>query len=78
VTGARTGAATDLDRVRAVRRAVPGTSVLVASGVTEETVAETLAAADGVVVATSLLTTGADGPRIDVEKVRRLVAAARG
>jgi membrane complex biogenesis BtpA family protein len=75
VTGSRTGGATDLQEVRAVKLAVPRTPVLVASGVTEETVAETLAIADGVIVATSLA--GIDG-RIDPERVRRFVAAARG
>jgi membrane complex biogenesis BtpA family protein len=75
VTGARTGGGADLAEVRAVKHAVGDRPVLVASGVTPETVAETLDAADGVIVATSLH--GPDG-RIEPSRVQAFVAAARG
>jgi len=73
VTGGRTGGETDLDEVRAVKAAIGRTPVVVASGVTEDTIAETLSIADGVIVATAL-----QGPhhRIDPERLRAFLEAA--
>jgi uncharacterized protein len=79
VTGSRTGAAADLAEVRQVVDAVPGTPVLVASGVTQETISETLDVAGGVIVCSSLEVPGADGPAIHPARVEALmVAAGRG
>jgi len=78
VTGPRTGSGADLADVEAVRGAVPGIPVLVASGVTIETVREILALADGVIVATSLQRETPEGRRVDPDRVRTLVEAAHG
>jgi hypothetical protein len=65
----------DLKRVRG---AVPEAPLLVGSGATAETVAELLSVADAVIVGTSLKRDGRLANPVDVERVRRLVAAARG
>ena len=77
VSGRATGEATPLDDVKRVRGAVPGTPVLVGSGVTADTVAEALSVADGVIVGTALKRDGDVGRPVDPARVRRLVAAAR-
>ena len=77
VTGASTGADTPLDDVAAVREAVPGTEVLVGSGVRKETVASALEMAEGVIVGSSLMEGGLSGNRIDATRARELVQAAR-
>ena len=54
VHGAGAGVMPDLGDVRAVREAVPGVPVLVASGVGEEAVAAALADGDGIIVGSCL------------------------
>ncbi len=76
VTGKHTGGPADLAEVREVVEALPETPVLVASGVTPETIAETLDVADGVIVSTSLEVPGPDGPTIHTARVEALMAAA--
>jgi membrane complex biogenesis BtpA family protein len=78
VTGAGTGAATRGADVTAVRSAVPGAPVLVASGVTPETVRDALVAASGVIVGSAVMQDGAAGAGVDPERARALVRAARG
>jgi membrane complex biogenesis BtpA family protein len=78
VSGAATGGATDLERVREVRGAVPEAVVLVGSGVTAETAAATLAHAHGVIVGSALQERGLAGRAVELERVRRLVSAAAG
>lgn len=78
VTGSGTGEATALDDVRRVRAALPETSILVGSGVTVETVRDTFAIADGAIVGTSFKVGGRTTAPIDVERVKRFVAAAKG
>ncbi|HEU5430719.1 MAG TPA: BtpA/SgcQ family protein, partial [Thermomicrobiales bacterium] len=78
VTGAGTGQATDLADVRRVRAALPNAVLLVGSGVTVATVAETLIIADGVIAGTALKVDGVTTAPVDVERVRRFVAAAKG
>lgn len=82
VTGPGTGQAADLGTVRqaaAVRDdAGLDTPVFVGSGVTAETVGETLAVADGVVVGSALKMAGDASNPVSVERVERLVAAADG
>jgi uncharacterized protein len=50
----------------------------VGSGASPETVAELLSVADGVIVGTSIKRDGRLPNPVDAERVRRLVAAARG
>jgi predicted TIM-barrel enzyme len=52
--------------------------LLVGSGVTAETVVELFSLADGAIVGTSVKRDGDVRNPVDVERVRRLVAAARG
>jgi hypothetical protein len=78
-TGIATGEPTALGDVKRVRGAV-GQSVplLVGSGVTPGTIAETLTLADAVIVGTSLKQDGDVMKPVDPARVRKLVAAARG
>jgi membrane complex biogenesis BtpA family protein len=78
VTGSGTGEATDLDDVRRVRAVLPEMPILVGSGVTEATVRETFALADGAIVGTSFKIGGKTTAPVDIERVRRFVAAAKG
>lgn len=77
-SGVGTGAPTELDRVRQVRRGAPEAPVLVGSGVTARTVAAVLSEADGAIVGTALTRQGRAGTGIDPNRVRQLVEAARG
>jgi membrane complex biogenesis BtpA family protein len=74
VTGPRTGAPADLTVVKRVKTAVRETPVFVGSGVSVETVAATLAAADGVIVSTSIEKRLGE---IDAVKAKAFVAEAR-
>jgi membrane complex biogenesis BtpA family protein len=78
VSGRATGDATPLADVKRVRSAVPSTPLLVGSGVTADTVAELLSVADAAIVGTFVKREGHVGNPVDPERVRRLVAAARG
>jgi hypothetical protein len=77
VSGPATGAATDLRAVQTVREAAPDRPVWIGSGVTTDTVAECLRAADGVIVGTSLRRGGEIMAQLDPRRVRTLVKAAR-
>jgi membrane complex biogenesis BtpA family protein len=80
-SGAGTGHETDrshLERVVAARDQLRTTApVFVGSGVTAETVADTLEVADGVIVGTALKEDGETTAPVEVARVRRLVGAAR-
>jgi predicted TIM-barrel enzyme len=80
VSGAATGRATDDDDLRAAVAARDeaglDTPVFVGSGVTAETVGETLSVADGVIVGSALKAGGDATNPVSVERVERLVAAA--
>jgi len=78
VTGEATGAAADLSDVARVRDGAPGAPVLVGSGVTADTIADALAAADGVIVASSVMEGGTAGRSVDVARARNLVERAFG
>lgn len=78
VSGKATGEATPLADVKRVRSAVPAVPILVGSGVTADTVAELLSIADGVIVGTFVKRDANVRHPVDPERVRRLVAAARG
>lgn len=78
VSGRATGEATAIADVKRVRSVVPDVPVLVGSGVTPDTVAELLSVADGAIVGTFVKRDGDVRQPVDVARVRRLVAAARG
>jgi membrane complex biogenesis BtpA family protein len=78
VSGRMTGCAPALDKVRRARELCKERPLLVGSGVDEGNVAAFLEVADGVIVGTSLKEGGRCENPVDVERVRRLVRAARG
>jgi membrane complex biogenesis BtpA family protein len=78
VSGAATGEPTPMADLKRVRGAVPEAPLLVGSGASPETVAELLSVADAVIVGTSIKRDGRLANPVDVARVRRLVAAARG
>lgn len=77
VTGPSTGEPADLDRVAAVRLAVPDVPVLVGSGVTALTVAEVLENSDGAIVGTGVKRGGRTDASVDPALAHALVAQAR-
>lgn len=77
VSGPATGAATPLDDLQRVRRAVPGVPLLVGSGVTPESAPDLLALADGLIVGTYVKQDGDVRRPVDRARVEKLVAAAR-
>jgi hypothetical protein len=77
VSGRMTGDAPDLVKVREAKALAADRPVLLGSGVTAENVAAFLDAADGIIVGSSLKVDGVCENPVDVERVRRLVAAAQ-
>jgi membrane complex biogenesis BtpA family protein len=77
VSGAATGKATPIDRLRAAKLAAAAAPVYVGSGVHLDTVAEVLRIADGVIVGSALKRDGIAANPVDPERVRSFVAAAR-
>ncbi|MCH2375149.1 MAG: BtpA/SgcQ family protein [Planctomycetes bacterium] len=77
VTGSSTGSGASFDDLRRVTKAVPDRPVFVGSGVTDETVAEVLRHASGVIVGTALKTNGNVEQPIDATRARRFVDKAR-
>ena len=65
-------------RVSLIKNALPEAPVLIGSGVTPETVSETLAVADGAIVGTVLMRDGQAGAGIDPERAAALTRALRG
>jgi membrane complex biogenesis BtpA family protein len=78
VSGVATGEPTPMADLKRVRGAVPEAPLLVGSGAGPDTVADLLSVADGVIVGTSIKRDGRLANPVDVERVRRLTAAARG
>ncbi|MBC8144035.1 MAG: BtpA/SgcQ family protein [bacterium] len=76
ITGSRTGAGVDIERLRQARNAV-AVPVLVGSGVTDETVALLRNECDGAIVGSWLKVDGDISKSVDVQRVRRLVQATR-
>jgi membrane complex biogenesis BtpA family protein len=77
VTGTSTGRAASLDELKTVREAVPGTPILVGSGIGLANVRDALRIADGVIVGTSLKEKGLARAPVDPARARELVAEAR-
>lgn len=77
VTGAATGAAADAEVLRTVKEAVPGTPVLVASGLDPKNAAALLPIADGAIVGTALKRGNDPEAPVDRMRARRLVRACR-
>lgn len=76
VTGESTGRPPALERLQEARRAAGGVPVLAGSGVSAETAARTLEAADGVIVGTDLKEGGRTERPVSEERVRAFVEAA--
>ena len=76
VTGSQTGRSADLRELGKVRAAVAG-PVLVGSGVNLENVAEILAAADGVIVGSSIKENGRAPWPVDPDRAAALIREAR-
>ncbi len=77
ISGPMAGAGANLDHIREAKEAVPAVAVLANTGVRIETVAETLAVADGVIVGTGLKRDGYTWNPVDPDRVRRFMDAAR-
>jgi membrane complex biogenesis BtpA family protein len=78
VTGPATGRPPVPEDVATVREAVPGVPVFIGSGITADNVRTFLERADGAIVGTWVKRDGRVENPVDEERVRRLVAAARG
>lgn len=77
ISGAMAGAEANLDHIREAKDAVPYTPVLANTGVKIETVRETLAVADGVIVGTGLKYDGYTWNPVDPERVPRFMDEVR-
>jgi membrane complex biogenesis BtpA family protein len=77
VTGTATGKETAVEAVKRVKRATSA-PVYAGSGIDERNVAAMLAAADGVIVGTSLKIDGVSANPIDPQRVRAFMRAATG
>lgn len=76
VSGSGTGQATDPERIRAVKAAVPEAPVWIGSGLAPETAPDLLPLADGAIVGSALMRGGVAGSGVEIERVRAFVAAA--
>jgi membrane complex biogenesis BtpA family protein len=77
VSGRMTGDAPDVAKVREAKSLAKDRPVLVGSGATAENIRAFLEAADGVIVGSSVKEDGLCENPVDIERVRRLVRAAR-
>jgi uncharacterized protein len=78
VSGAATGAATELDRVRTVKQAVPTAPIWIGSGVRSENIAGMLELANGAIVGTSIKVDGQVSAPVDLARAATLVSVVRG
>ncbi len=76
VSGRMTGDAPPLDKVRRAKKAATR-PILMGSGTTADNIADFLQVADGAIVGSSLKVDGVAENPVDVERVRRYVAAVR-
>lgn len=77
VSGPITGSPAPLEDLRAAKGAAGDTPVFANTGVRQETIAETLAIADGCIVGTALKIDGSTWNQVDRQRVRDLMSAAR-
>lgn len=77
VSGAATGSPTDLDAVHEVARTVSDRPIWIGSGVTAETVRESLKAADTVIAGTCLKRGSRTTSPIDAKRARTFIKAAK-
>lgn len=77
ISGAMAGASADLTHISEAKAAVPQTPVFANTGVKIETVRETLAVADGVIVGSGLKRDGYTWNPVDPERVRRFMDEVR-
>ncbi|WP_353952589.1 BtpA/SgcQ family protein [Knoellia sp. S7-12] len=75
VSGLTAGATTDTDSLRTVKEAVPGTPVVVNTGVKDTTIADLLSVADAAIVGTFLKRDGLFANPVDPKRVEKLMAA---
>lgn len=78
VTGQRTGLATDVEDVIAVKGTVPNKLLLVGSGTTTDNVTKILEHADGAIVGTHFKVDGIIENRVDEDRVRHFMEVVRG
>ncbi len=78
VSGAITGEAAAMSDLEAVKRVLPTTPVLANTGVRHETVADTLAVADGVIVGSALKFGGDTWAAVDPDRARDFMDRVRG
>lgn len=77
VSGRMTGDAPDIGKVREAKALAGDRPLLIGSGADERNIAAFLQAADGVIVGSSIKHDGRIENPVDLERVRRFVAAAR-
>ncbi len=78
VSGAGTGALTDIDHVQRAKTAAGDAPVIIGSGVNADNIADYLNIADGVIVGSSLKKDGDVRKPVDVERVKKLINAMGG
>ncbi|MEX0667878.1 MAG: BtpA/SgcQ family protein, partial [Acidimicrobiia bacterium] len=76
VSGTGTGAAPDLEEAARLRKAVPGSRILVGSGASAATLSALAEIADGAIVGSSLKVGGMVSNQVDPDRARELVRAA--
>jgi membrane complex biogenesis BtpA family protein len=77
VSGRMTGDAPDIGKVREAKALAGDQPLLIGSGADERNIGAFMAVADGVIVGSSVKDAGQIENAVDVERVRRFVAAAR-
>jgi membrane complex biogenesis BtpA family protein len=77
VTGRATGKHTEIADLKAAKQVAGAVPVLAGSGVGVSDVAEVLKIADGLIVGTAFKVDGVTSRPVDVERVRKLMDAAR-
>lgn len=77
VTGAATASPIDLEHLELVHRAAAGTPVLMASGVTADSLATQAPHADGAIIGTACEQDGEPGAPVDPQRVKRVIEAWR-
>jgi len=78
VSGRMTGDAPDVAKVREAKQLAGDRPLIIGSGADEHNIAAFMAVADGVIVGSSIKQGGAIADPVDVARVTRFIAAARG